>query len=63
MQFVNLIIDYFSENGMVQSNQLLQSPFIDIDSKGIIHLFGNEKALQIVAKVKELNENCLEEVM
>ena len=48
---------------MVQSNQLLQSPFIDIDSKGIIHLFGNEKALQIVAKVKELNENCLEEVM
>ena len=25
--------------------------------------FGNEKALQIVAKVKELNENCLEEVM
>ena len=48
---------------MVEIKQLMEYPFKDIDTRGIIHLFGNEKALQIVAKVKELNENCLEEVM
>ena len=43
MQFVNLIIDYFSENGVVEIKQLMEYPFKDIDTRGIIQLFGNEK--------------------
>ena len=63
MQFVNLIIDYFSENGVVEIKQLMEYPFKDIDTRGIIHLFGNEKAQQIVDIVNEINRNCRVEVM
>ena len=43
MQFVNLIIDYFSENGVVEIKQLMEYPFKDIDTRGIIHLLEMKK--------------------
>lgn len=63
LQFVNLIIDYFSENGIIETNQLMQAPFTDIDSKGIINLFGKENGMQIAGIVREINNNCQVEAM
>lgn len=40
MEFMNLLIDYFSINGVVELKKLAQSPFIDLHSTGIIDLFG-----------------------
>lgn len=48
---------------MVEIKQLMEYPFKDIDIRGIIHLFGNEKAQQIVDIVNEINRNCRVEVM
>lgn len=48
---------------MVEIKQLMEYPFKDIYTRGIIHLFGNEKAQQIVDIVNEINRNCRVEVM
>lgn len=48
---------------MVEIKQLMEYPFKDIDTRGIIHLFGNVKAQQIVDIVNEINRNCRVEVV
>ena len=59
MEFMNLLIDYFSVNGVIDLKMLTKSPFSDIHSGGIVELFGADTTLKIRDKVMEINNNCL----
>ncbi len=39
LEFVNLIIDHLCESGIVDPRRFYESPFTDIDARGIIGLF------------------------
>lgn len=59
IQFMDLIIEYFSVNGVMDVKQLFNPPFSDIYAGGMIKLFDNEVALKIADTVKEINGNCV----
>lgn len=59
IQFMDLIIEYFSVNGVMEVKQLFNPPFSDIYAGGMIKLFDNEIALKIADTVKEINSNCV----
>lgn len=59
IQFMNLIIDFFAVNGVMKTEQLFQPPFSNIDSQGIINLFGEEKTKEIGQVINEINSNCV----
>jgi len=59
IQFMDLIIEYFSVNGVMEVKQLFNPPFSDIYAGGMIKLFDNEVALKIADTVKEINSNCV----
>lgn len=59
MEFINLLIDYFSVNGIVELKMLNQPPFTDIYSCGVIDLFGTEQSGKIREVIQEINANCL----
>lgn len=59
IQFMDLIIDYFSVNGVMDVKQLFNPPFSDIYAGGIIKLFDTDIAVKIANTVKEINANCV----
>lgn len=59
IQFMELIIEYFSVNGVMEVKQLFNPPFSDIYAGGMIKLFDSQVAVQIADTVKEINSNCV----
>ena len=59
IQFMDLVIAYFTVNGVMELNQLFNPPFSDVYSGGIIDLFGQEVSTKIVGTIREINDNCV----
>lgn len=59
IQFMDLIIEYFSVNGVMEIKQLFNPPFSDIYAGGMIKLFDTELSMKIANTVREINENCI----
>jgi type I restriction enzyme, R subunit len=49
IEFVNLIIDHLTENGIIEPSALYESPFIDINSWGPEGVFPEDKVTKLVA--------------
>ncbi len=56
IEFIDLIVNALSENGLVDPEMFYESPFTDIDDQGIVGVFGVEKAKEIITVVRRLNE-------
>jgi type I restriction enzyme R subunit len=48
IEFVNLIIDHLTENGIMDPSALYESPFIDINSQGPEGMFPEDKVTKSV---------------
>ncbi len=55
LEFINRIIDALTETGFVDPKNFYESPYTDIDSQGIVGVFPNEQARQIIDIVQRLN--------
>lgn len=55
IEFINMIVDALSENGLIDPAMFYESPFTDISNQGIVGVFGHEKAMKIITIVKRLN--------
>ncbi|MBV7441012.1 DEAD/DEAH box helicase family protein [Weeksellaceae bacterium TAE3-ERU29] len=55
--FLNMIIEHYVQNGYLVPNELIEPPFSNVDSMGIIHLFGEDKAKTIFSIIKDINGN------
>lgn len=59
IQFMDLIIDYFEVNGVMDVNQLFNPPFSDVYSGGVIKLFDIELTKKLADTINEINDNCV----
>lgn len=55
IEFINLVVDYLTENGVMEPSRLYESPFTDINPQGLDALFPANKAAKIVEMLIEIN--------
>jgi type I restriction enzyme R subunit len=58
IEFVNLIIDHLTENGIMKPSALYESPFIDINSQGPEGVFPEDKVTKLVAMLREVRHRA-----
>lgn len=57
IHFVENIIDYLTQNGVMNPGLLYEPPFTDIHNEGLDGVFNDNKADEIVALVRSFNQN------
>lgn len=57
-EFIDLIIDSLSENGLIDPKAFYESPFTDINDMGIVGLFKPKQTAEIIQIVRNLNETA-----
>lgn len=58
MEFINLIIDHLTEHGVIDADRLYESPFTDMNPKGVEGLFDNERVEQLLTTISSIRENA-----
>lgn len=58
IHFIEQIIDYFSQNGILEPGMLFEEPFTNIHSEGVTGLFPDEDTVEIINIIKRINENA-----
>ena len=58
IQFINQIIDYLTQNGVMDPRMLFEHPFTNISSEGPSGLFTEEDATKIVKIIRSINVNA-----
>jgi type I restriction enzyme, R subunit len=53
------VINYLSVNGVIEPSALFEPPFTDIASNGLIDVFNQEQAAEIVHMVQRINDNAV----
>ena len=59
IEFVNLVVDYLTENGVMEPERLYESPFTDINSQGIEGVFPSASVDQIVGVLEEIRRHAV----
>jgi type I restriction enzyme R subunit len=59
IRFVNLIIQYFSTNGVITAEKLFEPPFTEINSNGLLGVFGQTQAQEVVQLINEINQKAM----
>lgn len=57
IEFLNMIIENYIQNGIVTPGDLFDDPYTTIDTGGVIHLFGKEKSKEIEEIIEQINSN------
>ena len=57
-EFVNMIVDYLTENGVMDPKLLWESPFTDVSPHGPEGVFSSEQVDQLVAVLTEIRERA-----
>ena len=58
LEFINLIVEYLTENGVMEPARLYESPFTDISPQGPESVFGIAKVSEIVELLEEIRERA-----
>ena len=58
IQFVNLIIDYLSQNGVIEPSKLYEPPYTDFNTNGLDGVFQDQDANRIVDIIKTIRTNA-----
>src|SRR5262249_26083699 len=58
IQFINQIIDYLTQNGVMDPRMLFEHPFTNISSSGPSGLFKEDDATTIVKIIRSINVNA-----
>jgi type I restriction enzyme, R subunit len=56
IQFINMVIDYLTQNGAMDPNALFDHPFTNLSAEGPLSLFPEEQASDIISIIKNLND-------
>ena len=55
-EFMDLLVDFLTENGTVDPRLFYESPFTDLDDLGIVGVFSETQTKEIVSIVRRLNQ-------
>ena len=58
IRFVDTIINFFTVKGIIEPEMLFESPFTDINSRGIEGLFDKDTSAKIISLIDEINHNA-----
>jgi type I restriction enzyme R subunit len=58
VEFVNLIVDYLTEHGIMEAARLYESPFTDVSPRGPEDVFSSEQMDHLVAVLAEIRERA-----
>jgi type I restriction enzyme R subunit len=58
IQFVNLIIDYLTQNGAIEPAKLYEAPYTDFNTSGLDGVFQNSDADRIVGILRTIRTNA-----
>jgi type I restriction enzyme R subunit len=58
IEFINLIVQELTQNGVMEPDRLFQSPFTDLDAQGPLGVFPPAKVTQIVQVLEEIRERA-----
>src|SRR5690606_29519249 len=58
IKFVDTVVRYFSKNGYLEPSSLTEPPFTELDDSGVIGMFEDNRALQLIDLVKGVNSNA-----
>ena len=56
IEFINLVVDYLTENGVMEPARLYESPFTDINPRGPEGVFPSAQVDHIVTVLNEINQ-------
>ncbi len=59
IEFINLVVDYLTENGVMEPDRLYESPFTDINSKGPEGVFQSAQVVDIVSVLNEIRQRAV----
>jgi type I restriction enzyme, R subunit len=55
---IDIIIDHFVNNGLMEKKSLTKQPFKDYHAEGIIGLFGRDNMIKLVNVIEEINQTA-----
>lgn len=58
IEFVNMIIDYLTKNGVMEPELLYQPPYTNYDSNGLSGIFSDTEATRIVGILESIKQNA-----
>lgn len=58
IQFVNMIIDYLAENGVIENKILFEPPFTNLNDQGIAGIFNTTQSSSIINVLRQINTNA-----
>jgi type I restriction enzyme, R subunit len=58
IRFVNLTIDYLTQNGVMDAGKLYETPFTDFSAEGVDGVFKNQEADKIISILERIRENA-----
>lgn len=59
MTFIRHIIQYLTKNGTIERSMLFEPPFTHIHDQGLLGVFDDAKATQVIRIVDEVNQNAV----
>ena len=59
IEFINMVVDHLTAQGIMDPALLYESPFIDVAPTGPDDLFGEERVTKLFAKIETLNESAV----
>jgi type I restriction enzyme R subunit len=59
IEFINMVIEHLSDQGIMDPALLYESPFVDVAPTGPEKLFGDEKVTRLWRKIEALNDSAV----
>jgi type I restriction enzyme R subunit len=59
IRFVNLLIQYLTTNGVITAEKLFEPPFTEINSNGLLGVFGQTQAQEVVQLINDINQKAM----
>ncbi|MBS1515328.1 MAG: DEAD/DEAH box helicase family protein [Bacteroidetes bacterium] len=57
IRFIDLIVNFLSVNGVIDTGMLFEPPFTDLNSEGIAGVFDEATSTKIISLIEQINQN------
>lgn len=57
IKFVDTVTRYFVSNGYLDTADLMEPPFTELDDRGVIGLFDENNIVKLIDLIKQVNQN------
>lgn len=58
IKFIDIVVRYLAKNGFLDSSDLMEPPFTELNDEGIIGLFDDNNVVKLIGLIKEINRNA-----